>query len=294
MVYSAILSFLFGICVLHGFAEVPSWKPIAVVLICLLIVFLIIRTILFEKKQFRENQFREKIRPWIHKFLILVFCGLLGFLYSSFRHNTCFLCHYPADLEGESLKIVGTIVSLPEKKENDSYRFEVDVHSAETLTNPAKYWKKPGHIRVSMHDTSEEIHVGEHWIMVVKLKRPHGYSNPGSFDYERQLFLSHIVAEGSVVEWERLKNDWTVRPIDRLREKLCFYIRSNLAGKPLCGPILALVVGVREDITPSQWTIFQDTGTAHLMAIAGLHVGIILLSFLWRLVLRGDDSLHNF
>jgi len=41
----------------------------------------------------------------------------------------------------------------------------------------------------------------------------------------------------------------------------------------------AVLLGVREDVTSEQWEAFVETGTAHLLAISGLHVGIVAGAF---------------
>jgi competence protein ComEC len=54
------------------------------------------------------------------------------------------------------------------------------------------------------------------------------------------------------------------------------------------GFISALVVGDRSEITEDQWQVLRHTGTNHLIAIAGLHIGLVagftffLVGFLWR------------
>jgi len=45
----------------------------------------------------------------------------------------------------------------------------------------------------------------------------------------------------------------------------------------------ALVLGNREDLGPSRSTAFRESGMAHLLAVSGLHVGIIVLGLAWAL-----------
>ena len=53
---------------------------------------------------------------------------------------------------------------------------------------------------------------------------------------------------------------------------------------------MALMIGEREAIPPEQWQVLRNTGTNHLMAIAGLHIGImagfahVVVTWIWRLV----------
>jgi competence protein ComEC len=122
--------------------------------------------------------------------------------------------------------------------------------------------------------------------------------NPGGFDYEGWLFRQHIGANGyvrSAAENHRLAeasrysvNHWRQRLQDRLKHQL-----ADAATLPL---IIGLGTGIRSEINNDQWSVLRRTGTSHLLAISGLHIGLaatlgyFLLRWLWslspRLLLR--------
>jgi competence protein ComEC len=76
--------------------------------------------------------------------------------------------------------------------------------------------------------------------------------------------------------------------INHYREKIYQEIQNVLKSNSMLGFISALTVGIRNDITDLQWADLRSTGTNHLMAIAGLHIGFMSLivyqcvNFLWR------------
>lgn len=41
------------------------------------------------------------------------------------------------------------------------------------------------------------------------------------------------------------------------------------------GVIKALVLGDRSEINNTEWDVFRKTGTSHLIAISGLHIGLV-------------------
>jgi len=73
-----------------------------------------------------------------------------------------------------------------------------------------------------------------------------------------------------------------------LRELLQQKIQQNLVGQEAAGLIAALVMGAQNNITAQQWQTMRATGTNHLMAIAGVHIGFVagfiywLINFIWR------------
>jgi len=133
---------------------------------------------------------------------------------------------------------------------------------------------------------------GDRWSLRVRLKRPNGTVNPGGFDREKWLFARGIDATGYV----RRELDGPISTalgarlhLDRARARLYEEIEVALQGRRFAGVIAALCVGVRSGVTAAQWEVFRRTGTAHLMAISGLHIGLaaglgaLLLGVLARL-----------
>lgn len=179
----------------------------------------------------------------------------------------------PGELEGRDLLIEGQVASLPVHSER-SIRFEFDVVAAwyqgETVIIPER-------LRLNWYGTPPELAAGQTWQLKVRLKHPHGFMNPGGFDYEAWLFQRGIRATGYIrkgAENRQLgppKGYW----IQRLRQYLRTQLNDILSSSPMRGLVLALVVGDRSAITPEQWEVLRRTGTIHLMAISGLHIGLV-------------------
>ena len=75
-------------------------------------------------------------------------------------------------------------------------------------------------MRLSWYESAPALAVGERWSLTVRLKRPHGFSNPGGFDYERWLFQRGIQATGYVRSKadNRRLGPAAAYPLARLRE----------------------------------------------------------------------------
>jgi len=196
----------------------------------------------------------------------------------------------PAELEGRDVLIHGVVVSVPERNFRRT-RFEFEI---ENLSRAGQSYPSPGRVRLSWYRAgrSENLHAGQYWQLKVRLKRPQGLMNPGGFDYEGWLFQHRIRATGYI----RKSNENQIVTaysssyfILRLREKIRDLITRITAGGESTGLLLALSIGERSQITPAQWQWLRQTGTSHLVAISGLHVGLVaglmflLLNRLWRL-----------
>ncbi len=197
------------------------------------------------------------------------------------------LLQQPLDplLEGRDITIEGTVDSFVERGDR-RVRFEFEPSAV--VTPGIGLRQLPKRLRLSWYAGDAPVRAGERWRLTVRLKRPHGFANPGGFDYERWLFRKGIGATGYVRHREEKRRLAAATPgLLMLRAALAGRI-EQVAGERF-GPLLsALAVGARHDIGEVQWQTLVATGTNHLMAISGLHVGLVaglfyfLAGWLWR------------
>ena len=227
------------------------------------------------------------IKPYWH---FPAWC-LSGFLWSLLSAHQILAQSLPERLAGQDLLLEGQVASLPVVRA-DHVRFEFEVQRAWSGETPVVL---PDRIRLSWYRTNSTVKAGEAWRLLVRLKPPHGFRNPGGFDYEAWLYQQRIRATGYVRQAEqnqRLTTNWDY-PLQRLRQALRDRLATNLQDSPVKGIIMALVIGDRAAINTSQWQQLQQTGTGHLVAISGLHIGLVAgLTFLfgqrlWRYSGRG-------
>ncbi|MEE2732732.1 MAG: ComEC/Rec2 family competence protein [Pseudomonadota bacterium] len=113
-------------------------------------------------------------------------------------------------------------------------------------------------------------------------------SSPAAFNVQRWLLSNHVVAR------VKLKKGAAVTPLgetwwsmDRVRTELNTVLARRMLASGEGGlssypVILALVSGDRSLMGDPHWEVFNRTGTTHLVAISGLHVGLVatLVTFL--------------
>ncbi|WP_074467413.1 DNA internalization-related competence protein ComEC/Rec2 [Rheinheimera salexigens] len=120
---------------------------------------------------------------------------------------------------------------------------------------------------------------GQRWQLQARLKPIAGVANPGSINRESHAMLQRVLLQGTVstpLTAKMLSSQFMLRPylIKQLTQAT-----SELATAPL---LLALTVGERQ-FNQQLWQGLQLSALTHLMAISGLHIGLVFIWCLWLL-----------
>lgn len=207
------------------------------------------------------------IRITLFVWLILGFAWTSGSILLSLNETL------PKEHEGLDIPVEGIVADLPHAFRN-GVRFNFEIQSV--LGVRAR--SLPDLVRLSWYQSGLRIRAGQKWRLLIRLKRPHGTLNSGGFDYERWLFEKGIGATGYVRQSDQnrlLAHDVNWLSPQYWRQYLNDELSKRLHDKPHIGLVKALSIGYRDDIQPHQWAILRDTGTSHLVAISGLHVGLV-------------------
>ena len=225
----------------------------------------------------------ELLRRLLRTGTVLLLCAGVGFFWAAACAQLRLADALPPDWEGRDIRVTGVVASLPQPSER-SVRFEFNVE--QVLTPGAQV---PRRIVLSWWGAAArgdrpamlpEVHPGERWELLVRLKRPHGNANPHGFDYEAWLLERGIRATGYVRPkgGHRRLQAMVHAPgywVEVARERMRVRIQSVLGAAPAAGVIAALAMGDQRAIPPEQWQVFTRTGVNHLMSISGLHVTML-------------------
>jgi competence protein ComEC len=174
------------------------------------------------------------------------------------------------DLSGQDILVVGTLCEFPDG-DPGVQRFVLDLDRSLSPGLPRR-------IFLSWYDAGVAPLAGEAWRLKVRLKRPRGLNNPGSFDFEKWALVRRIGATGYVRE-SSLNGLATVNgnacPLIKIRQHIAALMEDALIESTAAGHLLAVSVGARNRLSKSAWDVLRRTGTAHLMAISGLHIGLV-------------------
>lgn len=206
-----------------------------------------------------------------------IFIGVISFLWALFHAHMHFQHVLPETLAGQDLWVEGYIADIP-KHDEKVQRFILAIEQS-SLAHAGSFPKK---IRVSWYGADQPIRAGEYWRLKVRLKPPHGFMNPGNFDYERWLYQNRIQATGYVrsdAGNQRIATQ-QANPVAQIRQWLSEQITENGAYQ-FGGMLTALAVGDRSTVDVEHWDLLKITGTNHLMAISGLHIGLVAGFMFW-------------
>jgi len=128
-----------------------------------------------------------------------------------------------------------------------------------------------------------ELLPGDRVRLLAMLGEPHTFGNPGEFDYRQWLKRRGVLVTGYVKSEkliERLQEGKGPSSlIQRTRMEIARFIDSSGAYYP--EPLKALVISGQGGIDRALREAFAVTGTAHILSISGLHVGMVAAFSYW-------------
>lgn len=207
-----------------------------------------------------------------------------------------------ATLDQQSLWVEATVKGLPNRHER-GWRFEVIRAKAYAADGGAVMsMPRKGLVHWYSSRAGEELPVlrpGQRLGFQARLRQPGGALNPGGFDAEAWMLEQGLHFSASIQTGrhhrrvEMLGEDHGfLLAVDKLRWRIRDAIDTALGESPHRHVLSALVVGDQQAIPLAQWSVFQRTGTAHLMSISGLHVTMLAAlagwigAWIWRLLCR--------
>ncbi|MGB0682822.1 MAG: ComEC/Rec2 family competence protein [Magnetovibrionaceae bacterium] len=146
----------------------------------------------------------------------------------------------------------------------------------------------PVRVRLTAKGKQPALHPGDWLRLRGELRPPPPPSAPGAFDFQRQMFFQSIGAVGFVYGPARISTPYSDAPtvatwengfglaeaLQNLRTALTRRLLAGLEGD--AGAVAAaLITGERRAIPEEVTEALRDAGLAHLLAISGLHIGLV-------------------
>lgn len=241
--------------------------------------------------------------------LLSALAAACGFFYAAWMAQHRLGDGLPAAWQGKDIEVTGVVAGMPKRHER-GLSFAFDAEQVQTAGVHV-----PRRLLLSTYENAKDeplqLHAGERWQLTVRLKQPHGTSNPYNFDFEAWALENNLRATGYVHgKGDNRRIDPLVEKpsylIEHVRESVRERFQRVLALSPSPSPVngrgagregtenqyagvlTALAIGDQGSIPQAQWQVFTRTGVNHLMSISGLHITMLaglafsLVYALWR------------
>ncbi|HEY6504354.1 MAG TPA: ComEC/Rec2 family competence protein [Chitinophagaceae bacterium] len=230
--------------------------------------------------------FRRYALSWLAGFyimLLFIAAGALLAWRNDIRHNKKWVGNaYSADTP--------VVVSLDEPLVEKVKSYKADA-SVNYILREGKQIEVRGKIIIYFKKDSllPGLDYGTQIILNKPLQEIKNSGNPGGFDYNRYSLFNGITHQVYLKpgEFEVLHEKRTSlfqKIFYPARERVLKILRDNIKGDKELGLAEALLIGYKNDLDKTLVQSYTNTGVVHVIAISGLHIGLIywLLAFLLK------------
>ncbi len=209
---------------------------------------------------------------------------VLAFVALGFARNDSSRAVYEKGLEladfagGPPVRLVLEVDRQPDRRPH----YNVFYGTVKRIKREGRWLSFDSPLRLAVAGEVSQIYRGDRLMALASLSLPRTYDNPGGFDYEAWLARRGIAVTGWVDSPRLLHKIETSgnhlpRTVDMVREKYIEYLhRTDGKGGAL---LAALLAGDRKSLPESVENIFESSGLSHLLAVSGLHLGLVAASF---------------
>jgi competence protein ComEC len=258
-----VLPLIAGMLVQHHLS--PGWRVTLVMTAILLIAL-----ILYERLPLRLQYSCQRVRGLALQTLFMAAGAFLLFVDQSARPH----------FGQQKHTYIAEVLDIPEEKAR-SWQSTLKIRSI--LNDTA--WSRSGARLVAYcekNDTVAPFSPGDIILASSHINPINNYGNPGEFDYQTYMATHRLYHQTYLPasDWKKLRGIPARSPVsysNRIRRNFLNKI-ERAAGSPEEHAIVsALLLGYRAFLTPDMKTRFSASGATHILAVSGLHVGILYL-----------------
>lgn len=238
---------------------------------------------------YRENLYKTR---WLFGLVatLLFFC--LGYFRTALHNDLNDKQHFSHHLQEGKVYVEGNISEMPILK-NGKIKTTIEVTKIGYNQNQIHLTTGKLLAYINADSLSQNLQYGDKIFLHQYLRNITAPANPEAFNYKRYLYCQNIHYQVFIKEkdWERIGNSniYSVyKPAFALRKKFISYLRKYLPDEQSFSVGSALILGYKDEMDSEVRAAYAETGAMHVLAVSGLHVGIIylLLSFFFDKIFK--------
>lgn len=271
------LFFALGICIAYHFMP----KQPLVLELAIFAFILTVVSYLFSLKSLVQKPFFA-VTSWLFAICIGMLCFLLHYAPNNPNHYSHLL------LKNDSIPVIKGYISerLKPNDYNEKYFFKIQSVNNE----PAKGKLL---LTIALDDDNSLLYPGDALALIEQPKPVTKALNPNQFDYAaymaKQNVFHQVKLKGNYVKLGQIKNFDFYK--GELRRSLIRSFGRHSFSAETMNVIKALLLGQRQDIDEELRTSYIDAGVIHILAISGLHIGILF--YFLNLILKPLNRLKK-
>ncbi len=191
-------------------------------------------------------------------------------------------------------EIIGLVNSMPTP--GNPLRVNLKIESIKTENQ----WEKASgnlSLNIKLDTLATQLEYGDRIILSSWINSIPQPNNPEAFDYSRYQHFQNIhynsyLKEGSWKILEKNKGSPFYYYSYKLRKKAIKVLKKHLITSNEFAVGSALLLGYKDEITDEVKLAYSGTGAMHVLAVSGLHVGILfaIIQFIFALFKRQDKK----
>ena len=268
-----IVGILIGYFVSIGL--LTSIVSIVIILLALFVAYLI-----------QKQQFIQSIWFGVFAFTAMINIGVLTV---NLHNQKNFSNHYSNFISDESEALHTISFRIKEVLKSGNY---YDKYVIEILKVDDTFSKGKSLLNIKKDSTFKSLVVDEMFLARTEFKNLINPLNPGQFNYKNYLKKKYIFHQLFIENNTLIELESTKTTVFGIANSIRTFINSKLQlynFKPdELAIINALLLGQRQDISEEVYKNYTNAGAIHILAVSGLHIGIILiiLNFIFKPIER--------
>ena len=238
-------------------------------------VTILLATFLLFFKYFIKNKYSH---PWGFGIASNLFLAFVGYLWCYHHNETRWQGHFQEQIQEENF-IIGTVVNSPSNGAYINTHLEVQ----QIGQHPDSLTKTDGNLLVYFKsiDSTSNIQYGDVIAIKTKIQKAQTPNNPHAFNFKRYLHYQNIHYQAFVydtLDWtiaQHNQGSYITQKTTALQKYFLGLLKNHIPSNDELAVANALILGYKEDLNPEVRDAYARTGAMHVLAVSGLHVGMV-------------------